>query len=321
MVIEGNKFVVTGGAGLIGSHVVEQLLAAGAGEIIILDTMVRGCRENIAAPLKDDRVRLHEADIRDPDEIARFFAGAQGCFHLAALRITQCASEPRNALEVMVDGTYNVLDACVKNKIDKVIFSSSASIYGMADEFPTTETHHPWHNDTWYGAIKTCGEGMLRSFKAMFDLDYVALRYFNVYGPRMDVHGKYTEVLIRWLECFDRGEQPKVFGDGSQTMDFIYVEDIARANIAAMRSAVTDEVFNIASGTETSLLDLLHALAEACGTTDATPEFLPPRSVNAVPRRLADTTAARERLEFEATTDLTSGLRELVEWRRQTFDK
>lgn len=316
MNITGNKFIVTGGAGLIGSHIVDQLLAAGAGEIVIIDTLVRGSLDNLTAALTDSRVSLQRADIRFPHEIESLFAGASGCFHLATLRITQCAAEPRRALEVMVDGTYNVLEACLKNNVQRVIFSSSASVYGMADEFPTTERHHPWNNNTWYGATKVCCEGLLRSFKDMYDLDYLTLRYFNVYGPRMDVFGKYTEVLIRWMECFERGERPKIFGDGLQTMDFVYVEDIARANILAMQSELTDEVFNIARGEEVSLLDLLNELASVCGISDLDPEFLPPRAVNPVPRRLANISKTREQLGFIATTTLHEGLRKLVEWRK-----
>jgi UDP-glucose 4-epimerase len=314
MEIKGNKFVVTGGAGLIGSHIVDQALSAGASEIIILDTLIRGNIDNIAVALGDPRVHLYKADIRDAQGIKPYFAGAAGCFHLAALRITQCAAEPRHALEVMIDGTYNVLEACVEQSIKKVVFSSSASIYGMADSFPTSESHHPYNNNTWYGAAKMCGEGMLRSFKDMFGLAFIALRYFNVYGPRMDASGKYTEVLIRWMDCFCKGERPAIFGDGKQTMDFVYVEDIARANIRAMQSEVSDEAFNIATGTEVSLLELLRALANAWGAGLFEPELLPARSVNPVPRRLASVEKAERLLDFSATTTLDEGLNKLIEW-------
>jgi len=314
MDLNGQKFVVTGGAGLIGSHVVDQLLAADAGEIVVLDTLVRGSTGNLADALNDDRVSLERADIRHVHEIEPFFEGAAGCFHMATLRITQCAAEPRRALEVMVDGTYNVFECCVKHNVDRIVFCSTASVYGMADEFPTDERHHPWNNDTWYGATKVCCEGMLRAFKDMFDQDYLSLRFFNVYGPRMDVYGKYTEVFIRWMECFEKGERPKIFGDGKQTMDFVYVEDVAEANLVAMRSDLTDDVFNIARGEETSLLELLHALAEACGAEGVEPEFLPERSVNRVPRRLADVSKTRDELGFVARTSLPDGLKRFAEW-------
>src|SRR5262249_52592305 len=173
-------------------------------------------------------------------------------FHQAAIRITQCATEPRLALEVLVDGTYNVVEAAAREGVRKVVAASSASVYGLAEEFPTTESHHPYGNDTLYGAAKAFNEGLLRSFHAMSGLDYVALRYFNVYGPRMDVHGLYTEVLIRWMERISEGLPPLIYGDGTHTMDFVHVEDIARANILAATADVNDEVFNVASGEETS---------------------------------------------------------------------
>ena len=319
--IKERKFVVTGGAGFIGSHIIDRLLDEGAREIVILDTMVRGGLHNIAHALKDPRCNHYIADIRFPHEIDQHFEDCDGCFHLSTLRITQCADEPRRALEVMVDGTFNVLEACVKHNVEKIIFSSSASVYGMADEFPTQEKHHPWNNDTLYGVTKTCGEGLLKTFKAMYGLNWVALRYFNVYGPRMDVHGKYTEVFIRWLECFERGDTPKIFGDGQQTMDFIYVEDIADANILAMKSDVEDGAFNIASGSETSLSDLLEALREAYEGETKNPDFLPERSVNPVPRRLADTQAAAEQIGFTAETSLVDGLKNLIEWRNSLVRK
>ena len=197
----------------------------------------------------------------------------------------------------------------------KVIASSSASVYGLATEFPTTEDHHPYANDTLYGAAKTFNEGLLRSFHAMRGLDYIALRYFNVYGPRMDIHGLYTEVLIRWMERIEAGQPPLILGDGTQTMDFVFTEDIARANLLAAESSVTDDVFNIGSGTETSLRELADALLRAMGS-DLPLEFGPPRGVNAVTRRLADVSKAKELLGWKAEVELEEGLRRLVGWWR-----
>jgi UDP-glucose 4-epimerase len=216
-------------------------------------------------------------------------------------------------LEVLANGTFNVLEAAVAAKVKKVVAASSASVYGLADEFPTTERQHPYHNRTMYGAAKTFNEGLLRSFHEMYGLDYVALRYFNVYGPRMDVHGVYTEVLIRWMERIASGKPPLILGDGTQTMDFIYIEDIARANILAAKAAVSDEVFNVASGVETSLNELADALLRVMGS-DLTPEYGPARKVNAVPRRLADTTQALQKIGFKAEASLEEGLRRLVNW-------
>jgi UDP-glucose 4-epimerase len=236
-------------------------------------------------------------------------------FHLAAIRITQCAEEPRLALEVLVDGTYNVFEAAAQAGVRRIVASSSASVYGLAEQFPTTESHHPYANDTLYGAAKLFNEGLLRSMHAMSGLDYVALRYFNVYGPRMDVHGLYTEVLVRWMERIDAGKPPLIFGDGSQTMDFIYMGDIARANILAAQSDVTDAVFNVAYGAETSLDELARTLLRAMGS-DLEIEYGPDREVNGVTRRLADTSVARDQLGFEAEVDLEEGLTRLVEWWR-----
>jgi UDP-glucose 4-epimerase len=320
--IAGRRFLVTGGAGLIGSHIVDQLIAAGAERVLVLDNLSRGTKANLAGALASGRAELHMKDIRDPVAIAPYFAGIEGVFHQAAIRITRCAEAPRECLEVLIDGSFNVLEACVANNVRKVVAASTASIYGLADTFPTTERHPPYNNRTWYGAAKVALEGMLRSFNDMYGLPYVALRYFNVYGPRMDVHGKYTEVLIRWLEAFDRGEAPTIFGTGQQTMDFVYVEDVARANLLAMQAAVSDEVFNVASGVETSLVQLLANLAAAAGvplTGPLAPVFLPERKVNPVPRRLADTQAASKRLGFAAAVDLAEGLRRLVEWRRHNL--
>ena len=313
--IEGQRCLVTGGAGTIGSTIADQLAAAGAGEVIVLDNLVRGRRENLAQALDSGRVRLEEGDIRDRDLVRRLMSGVDLVFHQAAIRITQCASEPRLALEVLVDGTYEVVEAAADAGVRKVVAASSASVYGLADHFPTTERQHPYANDTLYGAAKTFNEGLLRSFHAMRGLDYVALRYFNVYGPRMDIHGLYTEVLIRWMERIEAGQPPLILGDGQQTMDFVYTEDIARANLLAAASDATDPVFNIASRTETRLVQLAQALQRAMGS-DLDLEFGPPRGVNGVTRRLADTSAAAQALGWKAEIDLDEGLSRLVAWWR-----
>ncbi len=309
----GADVLVTGGAGTIGSTLVDQLLEAGAGHVVVLDNLVRGRRENLVGALASGRVDLVVGELQDRDLVHDLTQGKDLVFHQAAIRITQCAEEPRLALEVLVDGTFNVLEAAAQHRVGKVIAASSASVYGLAEEFPTPERHHHHNNDTFYGAAKSFNEGMLRSFRAMYDLDYVALRYFNVYGPRMDVHGLYTEVLVRWMERIADGLPPLIFGDGRQTMDFICTPDIARANVLAAASEVSDGVYNIASGTETSLLELAQALLRAMGS-DLAVEHGPERAVNGVARRLADTDAARRDLGFEATIGLDEGLRALVDW-------
>ena len=316
--VRGARILVTGGAGTIGSNLVDLLVREGAGEIVVLDNFVRGRLENLAAARAagPDVVRIVEGDICDADTVRRATEGADLVFHLAALRITQCAQEPRLANEVLVNGTFNVLEAAVEAKVRKVVASSSASVYGLAEQFPTTERHHPYNNDTFYGAAKAFNEATLRSFHAMYGLDYIALRYFNVYGPRMDIFGLYTEVLIRWMERIEQGVAPLIFGDGKQTMDFVHVADIARANLLAARSPLTDQVFNVASGVETSLRGLADALIHAMGADGMSVEHGPERTVNSVTRRLADTSVARDGLGFQAEIGLEQGLADLVQWWR-----
>jgi nucleoside-diphosphate-sugar epimerase len=313
MRLNGARVLITGGAGLIGSHIADLLVHEQAGEIIIYDNFVRGVSKNLAQALALGPVRIITADIRDRAALAAAMDGVDAVFHQAAIRITQCAEEPRLALEVLADGTFNVLEAAVNAGVKKLVAASSASVYGLADEFPTTERAHPYNNRTLYGAAKVFNEGLLRSFNDMYGLDYVGLRYFNVYGPRMDTHGAYTEVLIRWMERIAAGQNPLIFGDGEQTMDFIYVEDIARANILAMKSDVVDEVFNVASGVETSLTDLATALLRVMDS-DQKPQYGPARKVNPVSRRLASTTKAKRMLGFRAEVSLDEGLRRLVDW-------
>lgn len=313
--MKNKRVLITGGAGLVGSHIADLLVKEEVAEIIILDNYTRGRKENLAWAAANGPLVMVEGDIRDRQLLSDIMQDVDVVFHQAAIRITQCAQEPRLALEVLADGTFNVLEAAVNAKVKKVVAASSASIYGMAEEFPTRESHHPYNNRTFYGAAKTFNEGVLRSFYDMYGLDYVALRYFNVYGPRMDIYGVYTEVLIRWMERIVNNQAPLIFGDGKQTMDFVYIEDIARANICAAKADVTDEVFNIASGTETSLNDLAYSLAKVMGS-DLKPEYGAERKVNPVQRRIADVSKAKELIDFTTTVSLEAGLEKLVSWWR-----
>jgi UDP-glucose 4-epimerase len=313
--LAGARVLITGGAGLIGSHIADQVVAAGASEVRVLDNFSRGSRDNLAAVAQAPALDVIEGDLADRVLLARAMRGVDVVFHQAAIRITRCAREPRLALEVLVDGTFNVCEAAVAAGVGKVVAASSASVYGLAEQFPTPERHHPYNNRTLYGAAKAFNEALLRSVHDMHGLDYVALRYFNVYGPRMDAEGAYTEVMIRWMERLEAGQPPVIFGDGGQTMDFVYVEDIARANLAAAVVPVTDDVFNVASGVETSLAGLAAALARAMGV-DVEPERGPERGVAAVPRRLADTSRARRLLGWQARVPLAEGLEHLVAWWR-----
>jgi len=272
--LQGARVLVTGGAGLVGSTIADQLVGAGVGEIVVLDNFVRGRKENLAWATANGPVTIVEGDIRDRDLVHDVTRGIDVVFHQAAIRITQCAEEPRLALEVLADGTFTVLEAAVAAKVSKVVAASSASVYG---------------------------------------LDYVGLRYFNVYGPRMDIHGVYTEVLVRWMDRIAAGQPPLILGDGLQTMDFVYITDIARANLLAAESDATDVVLNVAAGTETSLRELADTMLRVMGS-DLEPEFGPARAVNNVNRRLADTEQAAAAIGFRAEVDLEAGLRQLVEW-------
>jgi UDP-glucose 4-epimerase len=314
LTVQGQRFLITGGAGTVGSNIADQLVEQGAAEVVILDNFVRGRRDNLAWAEEHGNITVVEGDICDAALVRELVADADVVFHQAALRITQCAEEPRLAVDVLVNGTYNVIEAASELGVDKLVAASSASVYGLAEEFPTTESHHPYANDTLYGAAKVFNEGLLRSFHAMKGLDYVALRYFNVYGERMDIHGVYTEVLVRWMERIANGQPPLILGDGSQTMDFVFTSDIARANLLAAQADVTDAVFNVASGVETSLLELAQTLLRVMGAEELGVEHGPERSVNKVSRRLADTTAAAEQLGFRAQVGLEEGLTRLVAW-------
>ena len=312
-----SRILITGGAGFIGSHIADQLIEReGVREVILLDNMLRGSRTNIEKALASGRAQLVEGDIRDRALVDKLCSGVDYVFHMAALRITRCAENPREALEVMYDGAFNVVEACVRHKVRKLVAASSASIYGTADVFPTDEGHHPYNNRTLYGAAKMANELMYRAFNDMYGLPYVAMRYFNVYGPRMDREGKYTEVLIRWYGLIKKAESPLIFGEGDQTMDFVDVEDVARANVLAMKAGVSDQVFNVASHRETSLRQLCEALLATMGSR-LEPKHVPlpsERKAVEVRRRLADTSKARELLGFEARISLEEGLARLVRW-------
>jgi len=307
------RALITGGAGLIGSHIADGLIAEGVQEIVILDNLTRGRRQNLENAIASGKITFMEGDIRDVDMVKRAMEGIDIVFHEAAIRITHCAENPRLAHDVLATGTFNVLEAAVAAKVKRVVSASSASIYGQAEEFPTNEKHHGYGNRTIYGATKMYSEGLLRSFYEMFGLNYVALRYFNVYGPRMDAFGVYTEVMIRWMERLSKGQPCLILGDGAQTMDFVFVKDIARANLMAANSSITDDVLNIASGTETSLTELAAALGRVMGV-ELPPEYGPARKATPVWRRLADVSNAEQRIGFKVKVSLEEGLRQLVQW-------
>jgi UDP-glucose 4-epimerase len=311
--VENSVILVTGGAGFIGSYVVEQLIPLKHARIIIIDNLIRGSALNMKNFSSNPMVEFHQGDIRDNALMEKLVSGTDYVFHMAALRINACAANPKEGFDVMLKATFDLAELCVKYKVKKVIYSSSASVYGLAQHFPTPETDNPYNNQTFYGAAKMWGEQLFRSFKFMYGLDYVALRYFNAYGPRMDTDGKYTEVMIKWLDCIRDGKRPLINGDGSTSMDFVYVKDIARANIAALQADVTDENFNIGNCEETSLKQLLESLLSV-NQSSLEPEFRDSDMVNPVSRRLADISKAEVLLGFSPSVDLRQGLKELSEW-------
>jgi UDP-glucose 4-epimerase len=311
--VKDSTILVTGGAGFIGSYVVEELIKLEPKKVIILDNLVRGSYANMKNFVKSPLVEFHNGDMRDLDLLENCISGTDYVFHMAALRINSCAANPREGFDVMLKSTFEVASLCVKHKVKKVIYSSSASVYGLAQHFPTPETDNPYNNQTFYGAAKMWGEQLFRSFKFMYGLDYVALRYFNAYGPRMDTDGKYTEVMIKWLDCIRDGKNPLIYGDGSTTMDFVYVKDIAKSNIAALQAEITDEAFNIGNCEETSLKQLLEVLLKV-NQSNLKPEFREENSINPVSRRLADISKSKKLLNFTPTISLEQGMKELSEW-------
>lgn len=315
MDINGKKIVVIGGAGLIGSHTVDLLVKEDVKEILIYDNFVRGRVENLKDALKDPRVKIFDAggDILQADILDSAVRGADGVFHLAALWLLQCHEYPRSAFDVNVRGTFNVIEACIKNNVKRLIYSSSASVYGDAIEEPMTEDH-PFNNKNFYGATKIAGEAFLRSFHHRYGLNFVGLRYMNVYGPRQDYHGAYIAVIMKMLDAIDRGESPTIMGDGSEAFDFVAVEDCGLANVCAMKSDVTDRFYNVGTGKRTSLKELAELLLIL--TNSKKPINYAPRSqATLVKNRIGSPIRAASEINFTAKINLRDGLQKLIDWR------
>jgi UDP-glucose 4-epimerase len=314
--VRGKRFVVIGGAGLIGSHAVDQLVREDVGEIVIYDNFVRGTHENLAAALRDPRVKIFEAggDITQTDILDAALKGADGVFQFAALWLLQCHDYPRSAFEVNVGGMFNVLDGCVRNGVKRLVWSSSASVYGDAVEEPMTEDH-PLNNKNFYGATKICGEAMARAYHFRYGLDHVGLRYMNVYGPRQDYRGAYIAVIMKMLDAIDRGEGPTILGDGSEAFDFIAVEDCARANLLAMRANTTDRFYNVGTGKRTSLKEIAEKLLNLTGSNQPI-KYAPRSQATLVRNRIGSPKKAKDEIGFVAGIDLDDGLRRLIDWRK-----
>lgn len=315
MNLEGKKFVLVGGAGLIGSHTVDKLLKEDVREIVIYDNFVRGRVENLENSLKDPRVKIFDigGDIMQTDILEAALDGADGVFHFAALWLLQCHDFPRSAFDVNVRGTFNVMEACVKKGVKRLVYSSSASVYGDAMREPMDEDH-PFNNKNFYGATKIAGEAMLRAFHHRYGLNFVGLRYMNVYGPRQDYHGAYIAVIMKMLDAIDRGESPTIMGDGSEAFDFVAVEDCALANVCAMRADTVDRFYNVGTGKRTSLKELAEMLVEI--TNCQKPINYAPRSqATLVRNRIGCPKQASAEIGFTASIDLPEGLKRLIEWR------
>jgi UDP-glucose 4-epimerase len=315
MDIKGKRLVVIGGAGLIGSHTVDHLIKEDVKEVVIYDNFVRGRAENLNNALKDPRVKIYDigGDILQTDILDSALKGADGVFHLAALWLLQCHEYPRSAFDTNVRGTFNVMESCVKNGVKRLVYSSSASVYGDAVEEPMTEDH-PFNNQNFYGATKICGEAMLRSFHHRYGLDFVGLRYMNVYGPRQDYHGAYIAVIMKMLDAIDLGEGPTILGDGSEAFDFVAVEDCGLANLCAMKSEASDSFYNVGTGKRTSLKELAEMLLDLTGC-NKTINYAPRSQATLVRNRIGSPKKASQEIGFTAKLDLTEGLKRLIEWR------
>jgi UDP-glucose 4-epimerase len=317
MDIRGKKFVVVGGAGLIGSHTVDRLLREDVGEVIIYDNFVRGSRENLSTALADPRVKIYDVggDIMQTDILQSAFEKIDGVFHLAALWLLQCHEYPRTAFDVNVRGTFNVMEACVSKGVKRLVYSSSASVYGDAVEEPMTEDH-PFNNKNFYGATKIAGESMLRAFHHRYGLNFVGLRYMNVYGPRQDYHGAYIAVIMKMLDAIDKGDNPTIMGDGSEAFDFVAVEDCALANICAMKAEVVDSFYNVGTGKRTSLKELAEKLLVLTGSHNQI-QYAPRSQATLVRNRIGSPKKASKDIMFTAEIDLDDGLKRLIQWRAE----
>lgn len=314
MDIRGKKLVVIGGAGLIGSNTVDALLKDDVKEIVIYDNFVRGTEENLRDALKDPRVRINEVggDICQTDILDAAIKGANGVFHFAALWLLQCQDFPRSAFNTNIEGTYNVLEACRNNNVQRLVYSSSASVYGDAVQEPMNE-EHPFNNTNFYGATKIAGEAMARATFHRYGLPYVGLRYMNVYGPRQDYHGAYIAVIMKILDNLDKGLPPSVYGDGSQAYDFVYVGDCAKANVCAMKADTTDEFYNVGTGKRTSIKELAELLLELTGS-ELELQYLP-EGETFVKNRIGCPKKATEQIGYTGNVELREGLLKLIDWR------
>ncbi len=321
MTLECSKVLVLGGAGFIGSFVVSELLKEPVGQVVVYDNFTRGKREYLSAQLQDPRCSIFPigGDIRDLDILDTAMAGMDYVVCLSAMWLLHCKDYPRTAFEVNVAGTFNVLEACVKHKIKKLVWSSSASVYGDAVELPMTESH-PLNNRNFYGATKIAGEAMCTAMHERYGLSIIGLRYMNVYGPHQDQTAAYTGVVPIMLNKIEANEPPVINGDGSQAYDFIYVEDTARCNVAALKSDVSFGMYNVGTEVQTSIRELCQLILEL-KSSDLQVVYRPYSDADAralVQNRIGSRKKAEEELGFRYRYSLREGLLKLIEWRRES---
>lgn len=314
MTIANKKFLVIGGAGFIGSHIVDKLLKEKVKEVIVYDNFSRGSEENLKDAMKDKRLTIIKGDILHRDFLEKAMEGVDGVFHLAAVWLLHCHEYPETAFDVNIKGTFNVIMAAIKQKVDKVVFSSSASVYGNALELPMTEDH-PYNNETFYGATKIADEHMFKSLGKRYGLNWTGLRYMNVYGPRQDYHGAYTAVMHKIIDRLEEKEKPVLYGDGSQQYDFVYVGDVARANICAMKSQANGKNYNVGTGIGTSLKGLTQVIIDLYGVKTSI-EYKP-AGLTFVTNRIGATKMAEKDIHYKWKTNLKEGMKKLIEWRKQ----
>ena len=313
MDLTGRRLMLVGGAGLIGSHIVDKLAGMDVAEVVVFDNFVRGSRDNLASALRHPKVRVVEGSIADRAALGRAMQGIDGIFLLASLWLGECVNDPRSAWEVNTIGTWNVIEAAREAGVARIVYSSSASVYGNAVVTPMTE-EHPFNNKNFYGATKICGEAMARAYHFRYGLDFVGLRYMNVYGPRQDYRGAYIAVIMKMLDAIDRGEGPTILGDGSEAFDFVAVEDCALANICAMKSTSTDNFYNVGTGKRTSLKEIAEKLLRLTGSNQPI-KYAPRSQATLVRNRIGSPKKATKDIGFTAKIDLDEGLQRLIEWR------
>ena len=314
MKIEGGTFLVTGGAGFIPSHLIEMLLDKGAGRVVSFDNFSRGRKENLLEVLKSEKFDFYEGDLRDTKLLNKIIEGVDAVFHMASMCLSYCQENPLDGFDVNVNGTFNLIEACVKNKVKRFVYSSSSSIYGNASYSPMDE-EHPLNNENFYGASKICGEYMLSAFYNKYNIPYVNLRYMNVYGPRQDYMGTYVAVIMNIIDNIHNGKNPIIHGDGLQKFDFVYVGDACRANICALESDKCDESYNISTGIQTSIIEIAELIMSVMDYSGEVEFFNTDHNV-LVTNRIGSTKKAEKELGFEADVLIRDGLRKTIDWRK-----